>query len=85
MTINLRNKISIAIGNVDYAPGPYDVVIPVGETSVSFNVSITDDKMLEGNEFFTLSINSLHDHDHLPNVTITNRQARVTIVDNDRE
>ena len=58
-------------------------MIPVGETSVSFNVSITDDKMLEGNEFFTLSINSLHDH--LPNVTITNRQARVTIVDNDRE
>ena len=69
------------IGNADYTPGPYDIMIPAGTTSVSFNVSIKDDMMLEGNENFTLSINSFH----LPNVIITNHQARVTIVDNDRE
>ena len=56
-------------------------MIPAGATGVSFNVSITDDETLEGNEHFTLSINSFH----LPNITVTNHQATVTIVDNDRE
>ena len=69
------------VGNVDYTPGPYNVMIPAGTTSVSFDVSIEDDILLEGNEYFTLSINSFH----LLNVTITNHQARITIVDNDRE
>ena len=54
-------------------------MIPAGTTSVSFDISIVNDKVLEVNEYFTLSINSFH----LPNVTITNHQARVTIVDND--
>ena len=56
-------------------------MIPAGTTSVSFDISIVNDKVLEVNEYFTLSINSFH----LPNVIITNHQARVTIVDNDRE
>lgn len=53
--MHLCNKISIAIGNVDYAPGPYNVIFPARETSVSFDVSITDDnyKLWEGNKFFT--------------------------------
>ena len=47
-------------GGVDYASGPYNVSFPPGDTSVSFDISITYDQ-IEDNENFTLSISP-----HLP-------------------
>jgi len=44
-------------GGVDYNSGPYNVMIPAGVTSVTFDVPITDDNILEGNENFMLTIN----------------------------
>ena len=38
------------IGGEDYVSGPYTVIIPAGETNVSFYVSITDDSMHERDE-----------------------------------
>ena len=40
----------------DYVPGPYNVTIPAGHTSVSFDVPIIDDNILEDNENFSLVI-----------------------------
>ena len=45
-------------GNSDYHPGPYNITFPAGETTVSFNISIIDDNIVEGNEVFTLSIDN---------------------------
>ena len=44
------------IGDVDYTSGPYDVPFPAGVTAMSFNISIIDDSILEGNEQFNLII-----------------------------
>ena len=68
---------------MDYGSGPYTVTFPAGTTMVPFNVSITDDCILEGNENFTLDINP----SSLPTgVTVGNPdQATVTIVDDDRK
>ena len=54
-----------------------------GETRVPFNIPITDDDILEGNENFLLTIES----SSLPSgVTVGNPgQATVTIVDDDRK
>jgi len=59
------------------------VTFPSGVTSVPFDVPITDDNILEGNEDFTLTIDS----SLLPDgVTRGNPgSATVTIVDNDRK
>jgi len=66
---------------VDYNSGPYSVTFPAGMTSVTFDVPINDDNILEGNENFMLTI----DQPSLP--TGVNRgdpsEATVTIVDND--
>ena len=66
---------------MDYNSGPYPVTFPAGVTSVTFDVPITDDNILEGNENFTLTI----DQSSLP--TNVNRgdpdEAIVTIVDDD--
>jgi len=40
----------------DYVPGPYNVTILAGHTSVSFDVTIIDDNILEDNENFSLVI-----------------------------
>ena len=40
----------------DYNSGNYTVEIPASRSVVSFNVSITDDNVFEGNENFTLSL-----------------------------
>ena len=67
-------------GDVDYNSGPYTVQFDIGVTRVPFNVSITEDNILEGNETFNLIIDS----SSLPSkVIIANGQATVTIVDND--
>ena len=66
---------------MDYTSGPYTVTIPAGQTTATFNVPITDDMILEGNENFMLTINETS----LPiNVTHdTPSEATVTIVNDD--
>ena len=44
------------IGGGDYTPGPYIVTIPAGDTIVSFDISITDDGVVEDDEIFRLDI-----------------------------
>jgi len=41
---------------VDYGSGPYDVIIPAGDTSFTFDVTIIDDDILENDEDFNLTI-----------------------------
>jgi len=66
---------------VDYNSGPYSITFSAGVTSVTFDISINDDSILEDNENFMLTI----DQSSLP--TNVNRgnpgSATVTIVDND--
>ena len=65
-------------GGVDYNSGPYNVTFPTGVTSVSFNVTITNDNVLETIENFNLNIVG----DSLPANVILGEidQATVTIV-----
>ena len=42
---------------MDYTSGPYTVTFSAGQTTATFNVPITDDMILEGNENFMLTIN----------------------------
>ena len=71
----------MAGGGVDYDSGPYNVTIPAKERGVFFSVFINDDKILEDNETFNLTINS----SSLPDrVIVTNlNKATVIIEDND--
>jgi len=66
---------------VDYISGPYSVTFSAGVTSITFDVPITDDDILEGSENFMLTI----DQSSLP--ANINRgdpgSATVTIVDDD--
>ena len=66
---------------MDYDSGPYNITFPAGTTSVPFNISITDDDILEDDENFLLTI----DLSLLPsNITASDPyQATVTIVDKD--
>ena len=42
---------------MDYISGPYTVTFPAGQTTATFNISINDDDIGEGDESFTLTIN----------------------------
>ena len=66
---------------MDYTSGPYTVTIPAGQTTATFNISINDNMILEGNKNFMLTI----DETSLPtNVTSSiPGEATVTIVDDD--
>ena len=65
---------------MDYDSGPYTVIIPAKEETGSFNVSITNDSLLEESELFNLVINS----SSLPSrVTTDVNKVNVTITDND--
>ena len=68
-------------GGVDYNSGPYTVQFNIGVTSVTFNVSIIDDSIFEGNDSFYLDINL----PSLPrNIIIGDYgQTFVTIIDDD--
>ena len=49
--------VNLILGNnVDYDSGPHTMIIPAGNRTAVFDVSITDDNMLETNETFELSI-----------------------------
>ena len=68
---------------MDYTSGPYTVTFPAGSTTVTFDVPINDDAILEGSEDFLLTI----DQTSLPSdVTRGNPgEATMTIVDDDRK
>ena len=67
-------------GGDDYNVGPYSVIIPAGETSGSFEISIIDDQMLENNESFDLNI----DINTLPDdVTLGSPDSATMIIIND--
>ena len=68
---------------MDYASGPYNIMFPAGQTTATFNVPITDDMILEGNENFMLTI----DETTLPDGVTrgTPGEVTVTIVDDDRK
>jgi len=55
-SVNSSNNITD--GGVDYDSGPYNVTFPTGVTTVPFNVSINNDNIYEGDENFTVTIDS---------------------------
>ena len=66
---------------MDYTSGPYTVTFAAGQTTATFNVPITDDMILEGDEDFMLTIDSSSLPDGVTRGTPP--EATVTIVDND--
>ena len=64
---------------MDFTSGPYTITFHAGVTMVTFDVPITNDGILEGNENFMLTI----DETSLPNYITrgTSPEATVTIVD----
>lgn len=77
ITLFLYKISKLLAGGDDYISGPYAVKFSAGVTEVSFNISITDDYTVEGNENFTLSIVSSILRVGEPS------QAIVTIVEDD--
>ena len=68
------------IGGIDYESGPYDVIFPAGVTSMSFNILIYDDDLLEDNENFTLTIKA----ESLPvGISISSPSTVIMIIRND--
>ena len=68
---------------MDYTSGPYTITFPAGQTTATFDISINNDKILEGNEDFILTIDETSQPS---NVTRGSPgQATVTVVDNDRK
>ena len=57
------------------------MIFPAGNTSVPFDVNITNDDTLESNETFSLNIISSSVPDRV--IISSPRQSAVTIVDND--
>ena len=81
--VTSSQNVNSITGGVDYDSGPYTVTFPAGETSVSFDVPITNDNILEGDETFTVAV----DPSSLPNdVEVGDpSSATVTIVNDDCE
>ena len=69
------------VGGGDYISGPYNVTIPAGDTSASFDISITDDGLVEDDESFRVAITS----ESLPYLVSRGNPgvAMVTIVSDD--
>ena len=67
----------------DFESGPFNITIPAGESQVSFNISIIDDDVFEGNESFSVTI----DPSSLPSriILFSTCLLNVTIVDDDGE
>ena len=80
---NVNSSNNVIGGGVDYDSGPYSVTFTAGQTSVSFDVPINNDNILENEEDFTLTIIA----SSLPSVVTRGDpfRATITIVDNDRE
>ena len=71
----------ISLDNVDYNSGPYNITIPAGMTNASFNISISVDNVLEGNEVFSLTIDQISP----VNVIVSDNSTLVMIIDDDRK
>ena len=56
MLIPITSIIWYHTGGEDYNSGPYDVTIPAGMMKASFDITINNDNIVEGNEDFTLII-----------------------------
>ena len=69
------------IGHVDYNAGLFNILLPAGELGMAFNISITDDNILENVEEFNLTINSTS----LPNRILNGdiQQTAIFITDDD--
>ena len=77
----LRYAINVTGHGIDYASGPYDVILSAGTTTASFDVPIISDNILENDEEFILTINP----SSLPsnvNVGIF-ENSTITVVDDD--
>jgi len=68
----------VYLGGIDYDPGPYNLTVPAGNTSLLFTVPLAIDAILESNEEFEMMIDGAS-----LNVLISTEPARVVIVDND--
>lgn len=66
---------------LDYNSGPYTVTFPAGITSVSFDVSVINDDILENNETFDLIIMSRSLPDKVTRGNL--KMSTITIIDND--
>ena len=60
----------------DYSSGPYYITLAAGITRISFNVSILDDKILEEDEKFILTI----DPSSLPCSVTTGDHNQATVI-----
>ena len=60
----------------DYSSGPYYIALAAGITRISFNVSILDDKILEEDEKFILTI----DPSSLPCSVTTGDHNQATVI-----
>ena len=77
----------IAGDGIDYDSGPYVVKFPAGNTSATFDVSVNDDKLLETNERFSLSIglSSLPSKVFGSRIAMFPSQSTVVIIDDDKQ
>ena len=69
------------IGDIDYKSGPYSVMFSNGSTIALFDVSITNDNILEVDEEFVLTIDQFSLLDNVKARDPTS--STVTIVDNE--
>ena len=69
------------IGDIDYKSGPYSVMFSNGSTIALFDVSITNDNILEVDEEFILTIDQFSLLDNVKARDPTS--STVTIVDNE--
>jgi len=70
----------LTTGGGDYTAGPYNVTFPAGHITVSVDITINNDNILEGNETFTVEIDS----SSLPTgVTVGGTGQATVAIDND--
>ena len=74
---------NILEGNEDYAHGPYAAVFPAGTSLAKISIPINNDNIFEGNENFSVFINSSSLASNKIFESIV--QAIVTIIDDDRK
>ena len=64
------------LGGVDYIyPNSRTIVVPAEATSVSFNITVIDDHVLEGNESFHLYFSS-----SLPDIVVEGIISQVQVI-----
>ena len=76
------SMISFVLGGTDFdSPQIPFITIPAGMASASFNISISVDNVLEGNETFLIII----EQTSLQTVIISDNSTLVVIIDDDRK